>query len=235
MNLILLFPEDMIDSARARLTGRRQKHVREVHRASVGDLLTVGMLNGGIGTGKVNALTDDVLELEVSFDRQPPAPLPVTVVLALPRPKVLRRVLYSLAVLGVKKIVLIHAYRVEKSYWQTPFLSDDEVGRQLVHGLEQARDTVMPEVVLRKRFKPFIEDELPGMVRDQLSLLSHPYADRPFPRGSAGPAVLAVGPEGGFLAYEVEKFREIGFTAVSLGDRILNVETAVPSLIQALR
>ena len=50
MNLILLFQDDFIDNTIVRLQGRRLKHVLEVHRASVGDELCVGVLNGRIGS-----------------------------------------------------------------------------------------------------------------------------------------------------------------------------------------
>lgn len=234
MNLILLFPDDMVHDARARITGRRSRHVLEVHRAGVGDELVVGLLGGRIGTGTVTRIDDAVLEMDVRLERDPPAGLPITVVLALPRPKVLRRVLYSLTVMGVKRIVLVNAARVEKSYWHSPFLTPESIGRQLALGLEQSRDTSLPEVLLKPRFKPFVEDELPGMIKGSLSLVAHPGAAATCPRGVRGPVTLAVGPEGGYVPYEIEKLVSTGFTPVSLGERILNVETALPSLIGRL-
>ena len=234
MNLILLFPDDMVTDERARITGRRLRHVLAVHRAGVGDELVVGLLGGRIGTGKVARVDDSLLEMNVSLDRDPPAGLPLTVVLALPRPKVLRRVLHSLSVMGVKRIVLVNAARVEKSYWQTPFLTPEAIERQLMLGLEQSRDTLLPEVLLRPRFKPFVEDELPGMCADTLNLVAHPSSSGACPRSVQQPVTLAIGPEGGFVPYEIEQLVGLGFTPVSLGERVLNVETAVPALISHL-
>jgi len=234
MNLILLLQEDFITETRVRLQGRRLKHVLEVHRANVGDELSVGMKNGLIGTGTVSRLDPSVLEMDVRLDRKPPAALPIALVLALPRPKVLRRVLRAATVMGVKRIFLINAYRVEKSYWQSPFLESGALGQQLVLGLEQARDTVLPDVVLRPRFKPFVEDELPAVIKETFPLVAHPAAGDPCPRNVTGPVTLAIGPEGGFIPYELEALAARGFKPVSCGERILNVETAVPALLSRL-
>jgi RsmE family RNA methyltransferase len=234
MNLILLFPEDLVDASRARLSGRRLKHVLEVHRADVGDELAVGLLGGKIGKGTVTQIDHAVVEMDIRLEREPPAALALTVILALPRPKVLRRVLYSLSVLGAKRIILLNAARVEKSYWQSPFLSPVAVMHQLVLGLEQSCDTMLPEVILKPLFKPFVEDELPEIMRGTLALAAHPGAGKSFPGQVSSPVTLAVGPEGGFVPYEIEKLVSRGFTVVSLGERVLNVETAVPALISRL-
>src|SRR5437764_12278271 len=163
MNLILLFDDDFVAPARVRLTGRRLRHVLEVHRAAAGDELTVGVAGGRVGRGVVARLDGDVLEMDVTLDREPPAPLPLTLILALPRPKVLNRVMASVASLGVKRVVLVNAWRVEKSYWKSPRL--DHLRDQLILGLEQAKDPMMPSVELRRLFRPFVEDELPAIAR----------------------------------------------------------------------
>jgi RsmE family RNA methyltransferase len=208
--------------------------VLEVHRASVGDELCVGVLNGQIGVGKVTLLSQTLLEMEVRLERAPPPALPLTLILALPRPKVLRRVLRSMSALGVKKIILLNCFRVEKSFWQSPFLNESSVREQLVLGLEQARDTVLPEVLLRPLFKPFVEDELSALIKRTLSLVAHPTATAPCPRDVKRAVTLAIGPEGGFIPYEIEKLIACGFTPVQMGERILSVETAVPALIARL-
>jgi 16S rRNA (uracil1498-N3)-methyltransferase len=235
VNLILLQVTDFVEgTARVQLDGRRLRHIRQVHRASVGDELCVGLAGGLVGTGVITSSTGTSLEMDVCLDRTPPEKLPVTLVLALPRPKMLKRVLIGAASMGVKKIILMNSFKVEKSYWQSPALRKDNIEEQLILGLEQARDTIMPEVVLRQRFKPFVEDELPGIIEYTLPLLADPCGPVPCPREVSGPVTLVVGPEGGFTAYEVEKLVSIGFSAVNAGDRILRVETAVPALLWRL-
>lgn len=234
MNLILLFPEDFIDNSRVLLTGRRAAHIRKVHRAQAGDELTVGVAGGLLGKGTLLSLEKDAVMMAVSLTRNPPRPLPVILVLALPRPKVLRRVLQTATSMGAKKIYLLNAFRVEKSFWQSPFLAEDLIRQQLILGLEQAKDTIIPEVLLRPLFKPFVEDELPGIMAGTTAMVAHPAAARECPGNVSGTITLAIGPEGGFIHYEVERLTACGFQTVSMGERILKVEVAVPALLARL-
>lgn len=234
MNLILLSEDDFTSQNCVQLQGRRLRHVIEVHKTSVGDRLSVGLLNGPLGKGTITTLTPEAITLELHLDQQPPAPLPLTLVLSLPRPKVLKRVLLAASSMGVKKIYLLNAFRVEKSFWGSPLLKKERIDEFLTLGLEQAKDTLMPEVLLRPLFKPFVEDELPGIIKGSIALVAHPEALEPCPRGLAQPVTLAIGPEGGFIVYEVEKLASIGFMPVSLGQRPLRVETVVPALLSKL-
>lgn len=234
MNLILLFNDDFIDDQHVRLCERRRAHVQEVHRAELGDTLSVGLLNGKMGTGVVTANSEDNLELKVCLDQDPPPPLPLTLILALPRPKMLKRILQTITAMGVKKLILLNSYRVEKSYWQTPILKPEALLQQLILGLEQAKDTRLPEVILEKRFKPFVEDELRSVLGNSRALVAHPNTATPCPRSLDGPTTLAIGPEGGFIAYEIDKLEACGFEAVHIGPRILRVENAVPAILGRL-
>jgi 16S rRNA (uracil1498-N3)-methyltransferase len=233
LNLILLFQEDFLSETRVRLTGRRLEHVASVHRAKVGESLTVGALNGRIGRGVVTRL-DDALELEVTLDTDPPPKLPLTLILALPRPKVLNRVLAGATSLGVARIILVNAWRVEKSYWKSPRLSEENLFLQRVLGLEQARDTVLPAIELRRLFRPFVEDELPAIAEGTRRLVAHPHASNELPRALQEPVTLVIGPEGGFIEQELASFERAGFTPASLGPRILRTETAVAAVVARL-
>lgn len=234
MNLILLVPGDFALDGTVRLTGRRARHVHDVHRARVGDSLTVGQVNGQLGKGEVLLVDPDEVRLSVHLTEDAPPPTGLDLLLAMPRPKVLRRVLQSAASLGARRIVLVTAQRVEKSYFDTPFLQPAEIERNLVLGLEQARDTVMPEVLVRRLFRPFIEDELDVLWPRATTtrLLAHPTAAHGLEgcgSGKAGSeAVLAIGPEGGWIPFELDLLQAHGFIPFGLGPRILRVETAVP-------
>lgn len=234
MNLILLHQKDFISQTRVHLQGRRWEHILNIQRATIGDELRVGMVNGLIGTGKIVSLTDHELEMEIRLEQKPPKPLPVTLLLALPRPKMLKRILQGVSSLGVKQIYLINSYRVDKSFWGSPLLQPEKLKEQLILGLEQARDTILPEIYLRPRFKPFVEDELPKIAKGTTAYVAHPGVESTCPHDFKKPATLAIGPEGGFIPYEVEKLQSCGFIPISLGERILRVETAVPVLLSRL-
>lgn len=235
MNIILLHDNDFITPSTVRLEDRRHQHIRTIHKAEVGDRLKVGKINGPIGKAEVITIDDKQTELHIeTLEQEPPAPLPLTLILALPRPKMLKRILQTATTMGVKDLWLINSYRVDKSYWSTPWLSDSALQEQLLLGLEQAGDTRLPEVHLRKRFKPFVEDELPTLAKEKRALVAHPYQAAPCPAANWQETLLAIGPEGGFIPYEVEKLVDAGLTSTHLGRRILRVETAVPALLSRL-
>lgn len=234
MNLLVLLPEDFLAPGRVRITGRRLRHVTEVHRAAAGSELAVGLLDGPLGRGRVVALDGEALDLEVVLDQPPPPKLPLTLVLALPRPKVLNRTLAAAASLGAARIYLVNAWKVEKSYWSSPRMAEANLLLQRLLGLEQARDTRLPELHLRRLLRPFAEDELPGLSAGTLALLAHPGAPEACPRGVNGPVTLVIGPEGGFIPAEVDLLARSGCRPVHLGGRILRVETAVAALVGRL-
>lgn len=234
MNLILLEDEDFVGAETVRLSGRRHLHVRDVHRAIVGDELRVGRVGGQMGRGEVVSLDDEELVLRVRLDEAPPEPIPMTLLMALPRPKFLKRVLATATMLGVKKIVLFNSYRVDKIYWGCEQLTPEAVREACLLGLEQARDTLLPVVETRRRFKPFLEDEVPAISKGTRAFVAHPIADVECPYAVREPLTLAIGPEGGFIDYEIEHFRRAGFETVKLTERILKVETALSVLIGRL-
>ena len=234
MNLILLEAADFIADDRVALHDRRRAHVHQVHRASVGDVLRVGRVNGQLGTGTILALDDTRLELQVRLHEDPPPALPVTLALALPRPHSLRKVLQQATAMGVKRFVLFSAARVEASFFTASAAQPPALAEDLRLGLEQARDTVLPEVeVYPGRFHRFLAERFPAVAQGPV-IVAHPEPGAPAcPRAVAGPVTLVVGPEGGFVPAEVDRLRALG-TLVELGPRILRVETAVVALLARL-
>jgi 16S rRNA (uracil1498-N3)-methyltransferase len=233
MNIILLQKED-INDGKAEITGRKLEHVLTYIKPTIGDTLKTGLLNGYMGEGIVADINEQKLVLTLTMQNAPPVPLPLKLILAMPRPKVLNRIIQHATSIGIKEIYIIKTWRVEKNYWESPMIEEENIRRQMITGLEQGKDTIMPTIQIRKRFKPFLEDELPSIINESLALVSHPAALSPCPRGVDSPVSLAIGPEGGFIPYEIKALQNIGFLPVSLGERILRVETALPFLVGRL-
>ncbi len=237
MNLLLLEPGELSVEGAARLTGRRLEHVRSVLKLKVGDPLRVGVVGGLMGEAKVQSIDTQALVLTATLTEAPPPRAGISLVLAIPRPKQLKRVIPAVASLGVDRVVLINAARVEKSYFDSKVLNDAFLDELVRLGLEQACDTVKPVIEIRERLKPFVEDELEGWLPpDAVRLIPHPTGASPLaPIAKDRHVALAIGPDGGWVPWEVELFSKHGFTPASLGRRVLRGEVAVPAVIGAVR
>ena len=233
MNIILLEPQQESSSGLYRLNERQAQHLQKVIKASPGDTFRVGLLDGLIGEGEY-VLQEEACIRITRLTEAPPSALPLTVILALPRPNMLKRTLLNMTAMGVKQIVILNSAKVEKSYWQSPVLAPESIRNMLIEGLEQARDTCLPTVQMMPRFRPYVEDILPSISTGKRCLIAHPYQAEPCPVALTQEAILAIGPEGGWNEFEVSKWSEAGFESVHLGERILKVETAVPVLLSRL-
>lgn len=212
---------------------RQIKHLNQHLQLKAGDTLKVGVRDGQRYLTEVQSITAQQIMLRPIQTESVPNKLPVHLILALPRPKVLRRMIMDAVTLGVERISLIHSYRVDKSYWQSPFMQ--QLDDYVTLGLEQAGDTIVPEIQLYKRFKPFVEDVLPTLISEQRpAYVAHPYAEQSMPHAIAHGCNLIVGPEGGFIPYEIELLKKNGCQAMSLGNRILRTETAVSNILGRL-
>jgi RsmE family RNA methyltransferase len=229
VNIVLLEERDRVEGDAFELSGRRACHVLSVLGATAGDTLRVGLVDGPLGEAVVVAAGEDAVTLECRFDDAPP-PRPLTdLLLAVPRPKSLRKLLPEIAALGVDRLTLLRTWRVHKPYLTARILRPEAQRPLLLDGLMQARCTRVPRVSVEPLFKPFVEDRAPELFAGARRLVFHPAAARRLASVEIGAderVALAVGPEGGFLPYEVEKLEAAGFAAVTLGGRTLRVETA---------
>ncbi len=235
MNLITLNQDDFIDDRHVRLSDRRLIHITQVLNAQLGDQLMVGRINGHIGQGKIVQLSDTAVELEVSLDQSPPSALPLTLIIPMIRPPMFKRLLFHATTLGIKKIYVINFSRVEKSLWNSSTLRPEEIHAQLILGLEQAKDTVLPIIEIREKFKPFIEDELTLIAANTIKIVAHPGGQQinQIPHQSKS-VTLVIGPEGGLIPFEIDQLTQLGFKTADLGARILRVDTALPYVIGKL-
>jgi RsmE family RNA methyltransferase len=231
MNLLLLRQGDWIDADRVLLRERRAGHIRTVLQAEVGDSLRVGLLGGLCGQGLVEAVEPDGVRLRVVLTDPPPPRHRFDIVLALPRPKMLRRILRQCAEFGIANLHLLHSARVEKSYWQSPLLQPAALEEALLAGLERSRDTIAPQVHLHRRFRPFVEDQLSGICAGRPCWLAHMDAPLALAEAPPVPAVVMIGPEGGFVPFEIQLAEAVSARRVCLGPRTLSVDTALVTVL----
>lgn len=158
MNLILFEAAELDERGRLVLDDRRGHHVCRVLRASPGDRVRLGMVHGGLGIGEVLTIAGDRVELAVTLTEPAPRRPSVDLILAVPRPKVLPRVLQAASALGVGRIDLINAWRVDKSYLDAHYLEPAVLAHHARLGCEQGGSTRVPDVAVHRLLMPFVRE-----------------------------------------------------------------------------
>lgn len=178
------------------------------------------------------SIAPGVAELDVHFDDSLalPPPSPVVLSFAVCRPPTLAKVLTQGTAMGVKRFEIFHCRRVEKSYWDSGAMAPEALRREMSLGLEQCVDTLMPTIGLHRKFRPFAEDHL-GRETPQPVRVADPSAGPKMGEPKQGPQTLVLGPEGGFIPFEIDLFAQLSFEFIGLGPRILRVETAAVALL----
>ena len=237
MNLILLEPAEAAAPV-VRLTDGRARHLIDILKATPGQAVRIGIVDGPLGTGTVVRVNDRQVDLQCAFEATPPPAAPIDLLLALPRPKVMKRLWAQLAALGVRRIVLTNAERVERDYFDTHILQPAVYRPLLVEGLQQARDTRLPIVSIHRRFRVLIEDGLDAIAGDALRLVADPGAAARIGdvigAAAASRVLVAVGPEGGWNDFERDLLAAHRFHAVGMGARTLRTDTACTALLAVI-
>ena len=234
MNLVLLEESDRVGD-RFVLRDFRAKHIREVLNVDVGQQIRVGLLDGPLGTALIECADDEHVVLNCRFEAETPPRPAFDLVLAVPRPKSLRKLLPEVAAFGVDRIVLLRTWRVAKPFLSASILQSDQYRPLLHEGMMQGRHTREPQVIFEPLFKPFMEDRAAGLFANTpCKVVAHPGAERSIAEqhvGASDRVTAVIGPEGGLLPYEVEAFQALGFTPVTMGPAPLRVETACVALM----
>jgi RsmE family RNA methyltransferase len=235
MNLVILEPEEIDSSGNVTLSDTRAAHLLRVLNVAPGQDVRVGLLDGPVGTGIVASAANGTVTVHCEFEATTPVRPPIDLLLALPRPKVMRRLWAQLAALGVGQVILTNAERVERNYFDTHVLSPECYRPLLVEGLQQARDTRLPTVSIHRQFRPLVEDQLDTLFGDGLRLVAEPRAQATVDdavRARPGDRILlAVGPEGGWNEFELGLLEAYGFQRVGIGHRTLRSDTACIALV----
>jgi RsmE family RNA methyltransferase len=233
MNRILFERGEIVDGEVV-FAGERADHVIDVLHGEAGQTLKTGEIDGLVGTSTILEVDAAKRQVRVKVDHGCESVKPwVDLVLAPPRPRVLKRLLPQLAALGVGRIFLVGAKKVEKAFWGATLLKDEISRGYFVDGLMQAGTSIMPKMEVRRNFARFLTDELDREFPDSCRIVAHPYGADPktAPAPSGSRLLIAIGPEGGWCEEEVELLESRGFARYSLGPRILRTDTAVVALL----
>ena len=228
MNYLLFHPNEIDSGGRIILRGRRAVHVSTVLKGKEGDFLRACVARHGRGEAEVLRVAEREVTLRFSLLEKPPVPQ-IDLVLAVPRPKVLSRCLSLAASLGTRKIHLVNAWRVEKSYFQSPKLETEAMNAAAGLGCEQGGEPWLPEISVSREFMGFVNEVLPGLPRNRV--VAHPKkGNRVVSAYKPEPVVFAIGPEGGWIEREIETLELNGFIPCEFGLPTLRVEPAIAAL-----
>ena len=262
MNRILFNADELDADGRATFGGARAEHVLTILHGEVGQTLKTGVVDGLIGTGVIERIEGEMVTMKCVHDREAPPPW-IDLILAPPRPRAMKRLLPQLAAMGVGRIVLVGAAKVEKAFWGAQLLKEAIYRPLLVDGLMQAGTTALPTIQIERAFGRWLEggrfEEQFGGQKDRI--VAHPSSisnvdndpnapndpndpndlndlnDPNDPKGlksAMDRPIIAIGPEGGWTDDEVSRLEAHGFRRMSLGPRILRTDTATIALLARL-
>ncbi len=233
MNLLLFRTSEVVEDQKTALIEDpvRIKHISDVLKVQDGANLRVGIIGGKMGMGQLISLQPNEALFKLNLMQPPPPKLPMHLIVALPRPKTFRKLLWGAVTAGVASLTFVNSARTDKGYWQSPLIDPENVEKEICLALEQARDTVYPEISFYPLFRPFAEDVLPELMLGKAGYVAHPVQAIPCPYNITKEMIVAIGPEGGWVPFEIECFEKNNFEKITLGSRILRVEQAVQSIV----
>lgn len=122
----------------------RAQHITGILKSQKGDQLRIGVIDGRPGVARVVNVAAELndpscgsVELLCEEWGLPQATPELSLLLALPRPRAMRRLWSILGQMALGSIVVANAERVEKYYWESQALEPHVIRRELVIGLEQ--------------------------------------------------------------------------------------------------
>jgi RsmE family RNA methyltransferase len=237
VNLLLFKPDELTNDGRIFVQGRRYDHLCKVLRVTPGQSLRAGMIRGPRGYATVRSV--EVGTIELSFEHSEETIVPsLSVVIAVPRPKALSRMVQAAAAFGLKRIDIVNAWRVDAAYFQSHKLEPSALTEEAWLGCEQGMNTYVPDIAVHRYFAAFVDEVLSSRLRAEQNsrlLIGHPNEPK-WPsvgiesvvrRDILVPTTMVLGPDGGFIDRELSSLTAIGGTLVNFGDAVLRSEFAL--------
>lgn len=218
----------------ATLTGEQAAHLARVLRAAPGqvyDIVAGGFLYraeiASVQSGEVVFALHEELETEAS--------LPLHLLLAVFKFDHMEWAIEKATELGVDRITPVLARRTEKHLSQAAAKRTERWRRIALESSKQSRRTTIPTIAEPASLKSALENTTEPV----RLLLSETEQETTIASALSGETVsssyaLAIGPEGGWTADEMDLFVAHQWQPVTLGPRILRAETAAISAIAIL-
>jgi 16S rRNA (uracil1498-N3)-methyltransferase len=224
------FVAEPVTGERAELTGDEARHLAAVMRAKIGDEVTLFDGSGNEFTARIEALSKRAVELAIverrAIDRE--LPLALTLAVALPKGERQKWLVEKATELGVTRLVPLVTKR---GVAQPVAAALERLRRSVIEASKQCGRNRLLEIAT-----PIAAAELfgspPGQYGTEVTRLIADPSGRPLSDVSRASAdvLAAIGPEGGFRPDELAAAQAAGWQPVSLGPRILRVETAAIAL-----
>lgn len=210
----------------AALTGDQATHLARVLRAQPGQIFDV-VADGFLHRAEVKSVHDDEVTFALHEEQEAEVALPVHLLLAVFKFDHLEWAIEKATELGAARITPVLARRTEKHLAQAAAKRVERWRRIVREASQQSRRTDVPEVddpVTLKLFLPTVDANVKLLLAETEEENTIRAALESAPSNAS--IVLAIGPEGGWTADEMQLFRDSGWQHVTLGPRILRAETA---------
>jgi len=221
------FAENLTVGSRVKLAGDEARHLATVMRARIGDDVQLFDGSGAEFTGRIVEIRKSGIELDVLSRHEVSRELSfgLTLAVALPRGERQKWLVEKATEIGVTRLVPLET---ERGVAVANDSAIERLKRQVVEASKQCGRNRLMEIA-----QPIAaRDYFRSVASDQVRVLADPTGE---PLGQLAPAAtvainISIGPEGGFTESELSDAATAGWRLVSLGPRILRVETAALAL-----
>jgi len=217
------FIDHPISGNLAELTGDEARHLASVMRAKIGDEVVLFDGSGAEFSATVTAIRKHAVELSIAERREISRELPFSLTLAVALPKGDRQkwLVEKATELGVTRIVPL---TTERGVAQPVDSAQGRLRRSVIEASKQCGRNRLLEIAPPAAAIPYFASAPPSATR----LLADPTG-QPLTATSLSTTqeiIAAIGPEGGFSPTELTAAQATNWRAISLGPRILRIETA---------
>ncbi|MBL7662232.1 RsmE family RNA methyltransferase [bacterium] len=238
MNLLIIEKSDLLDIRTALVADDRARHLIEIKKVKLGTEIAVGLIDSWLGKARVVELQAKQVKLEIIEQAEVEREFDLTLLLALPRPQLLKKVLQIAGMWGVKEIIFSGSEKVEKSYFQSIVLEPQTLKKHLVDGMSQGVNIFLPQVRVEKHLKQALEliqntkDKFLAEKTAEQKLINFYVHNRE--KSNYDKILVALGPEGGFMPSEIDAFVQSGFLMFNISPYVLRVDVALSAALAQL-